>query len=79
VQSTDASDAALLHDERGYVERTHRANAVVGIKIRELTKVRGTARFCDVGSSLPVYRLPMLEYRAQGSGADPGPWQSAGR
>jgi len=39
VQSTDPSDDALLVDERGYIERTHRADAVVGIKIRDLTKV----------------------------------------
>jgi len=46
VQSTDPSDDALLVDERGYIERTHRADAVVGIKIRDLTKVlpRTTSR-----------------------------------
>jgi len=39
VQSTDPRDDVLF-DEHGYFERTRRADAVVGIKIRELTKVR---------------------------------------
>jgi len=40
VQSTDPSTDELIYDASGYFEMSQRPGAVVGIKIRELTKVR---------------------------------------